>query len=199
MVKKNINATEILDVNEFEYWRINKNIIIKHSYDNDSFMENLFSTTKNYVASKSPIIEVLKNKLFTMKYNDGSEESFLFNVSIKSNNNQRRILRIELANEEVDNGSEDIVWNFCVIEGECYLALTKNQLNRIDYMFFSSNNIQYIYTDSYNYTQGTTRIGDCNDGCRFDGTTTGEGIYLSRNGYYLDLDNVTFLFKLKEL
>ena len=190
--EKNINATEILDVNEFQYWRIKKNII--NSYDYSFELQNqLFSATRNHVASKTPIIEVLKNKLFTMKYNDGSEESFLFNVSIKSNNNQRRILRIELANEEVDNGNEDIVWNFCVIEDECYLALTKNQLDRLDYMFMSFNSIQYITTE------GTTRIVEDCDHEYWNGTTTGEGIYLSRNGYYLDLDNVTFLFKLKEL
>jgi hypothetical protein len=194
--EKNINATEILDVNEFQYWRIKKNIIGHDAYYLFELQNQLFSATRNHVASKTPIIEVLKNKLFTMKYNDGSEESFLFNVSIKSNNNQRRILRIELANEEVDNGNEDIVWNFCVIEDECYLALTKNQLDRLDYMFMSFNSIQYITTE------GTTRIvEDCDReyGCYWNGTTTGEGIYLSRNGYYLDLDNVTFLFKLKEL
>ena len=90
---------EILDANEFTYWGVKPNVMIT---DGTNFNNYVISKNSDYFNSKLPKIEVLKNKLFTIKYNDGSEESFLFNVKqieSKDNNNQRKILQIELANE----------------------------------------------------------------------------------------------------
>jgi hypothetical protein len=111
----------------------------------------------------------------------------LFNVKqtqSEDNNNQRKILQIELANEEVEadgsnNTAKDIVWRFFAIENECYLALTLGQLNRLNLKLFS---------DDYYYEYAKT----------------GEGIYLSRNkdlfmdgSYYIDPREIIYLFKLK--
>ena len=146
-------------------------------------------------------------KLLTIKYNDGSEESFLFNlkqIESKDNNNQRKILQIELANEEVkedgyNNTAKDIVWRFFAIENECYLALTLDQLNRLKLKLISVN-------------EGLEAFGHNNNEIRFINnfdsyykyTTTGKGIYLSRNkdmfmdvSNYINPDEIIYLFKLK--
>ena len=128
---------EILDANAFTYWGVKPNVMITSG---TNFNNYIISKNSDYFNSKLPKIEVLKNKLFTIKYNDGSEESFLFNVKqtkSEDNNNQRKILQIELANEEVkadgsNNKAKDIVWRFFAIENECYLALTLGQLNRLN-------------------------------------------------------------------
>ena len=202
-------SLEMLDVNAFKYWGVKPNLKIK---DGSEFKDYVFSTKSDYFDSKLPKIEVLKNKLFTLKYNDGSEESFLFNASGPSQNpgnNQRRILQIELANEEVkedgsNNKAQDIVWNFYVIENECYLALSLKQLNRIKVnlleeegglLVFNKENdhrridSDYYYKTSHGYT-----------------TSSNEDIYLSRNQYpstsisnYINPEKMIFLFKLKAI
>ena len=205
---ENVVSLEMLDVNAFKYWGVKPNRKIK---DGSEFKDYVFSAKSNYFDSKLPKIEILKNKLFTLKYNDGSEESFLFNVtdpSQKTSNNQRRILKIELANEEVkedgsNNRAQDIVWKFFVIENECYLALSFKQLNRIKVnlleqrglpVFDKQNYLRriesdYYYKTSYGYT-----------------TTNNEEVYLSRNQYsstsisnYINPKKMIFLFKLKAL
>lgn len=162
-----------------------------------------------------PKIEILNNKLFTIKYNDGSEESFLFNVKqMKSgdNNNQRKILQIELANEAVkadgsNNTAKDIVWRFFAIENECYLALTLGQLRRLNLKLNSVDDeglgleVQNHVTSPYEllYLKTNYEFNGCR-GC----TTTGEGIYLSRNkdlfmasSKYINPKDIIYLFKLK--
>ena len=82
-----------------------------------------------------------------------------------------------------------------IIENECYLALNKSQLNRVDLPFRSGDEIEMISSDDY-YSD---RVYILKAYMSPLGRTTGEGIYLSINKHYLDLDNVTFLFKLKEI
>jgi hypothetical protein len=167
----------------------------------------VISKNSDYFNSKLPKIEVLKNKLFTIKYNDGSEESFLFNVKqIKSedNNNQRKILQIELANEEVkadgsNNTAKDIVWRFFAIENECYLALTLGQLNRLNLKLISVDQGLEAYSQTNQRNEFVTRFDSY-----YKKTTTGEGIYLSRNkdlfmesSEYINPAEIIYLFKLK--
>ena len=195
---------EILDVNALTYWGVKPNVMIT---DGTNFNNYVFSTNSDYFNSKLPKIEVLKNKLFTIKYNDGSEESFLFNVNPSNpedNNNQRKILQIELANEEVkgdgsNNKAKDIIWRFFAIENECYLALNVNQLNRIKVNLQSvENGIEGV--------MDTTRIELIKTFRSYrKATTTGKGIYLSRNkdsfmkdgSKYIDQSEIIYLFKLK--
>jgi hypothetical protein len=176
---------EILDSNAFTYWGVKP--YVKITYETD-LKTTVFPNNSDYFNSKLPKIEVLKNKLFTIKYNDRSEESFLFNVKkieSKDNNNQRKILQIELANEEVkadgtNNTTKDIVWRFFAIENECYLALTCGQLSRLNL------NLSYLPND---YEEVTT---------------TGEEIFLSRNkdlymesSSFINPEQIIYLFKLK--
>ena len=195
---------EILEANAFTYWGVKPNVMIT---DGTNFNNYVISKNSDYFNSKLPKIEVLKNKLFTIKYNDGSEESFLFNVKqieSEDNNNQRKILQIELANEEVkadgsNNTAKDIVWRFFAIENECYLALSLGQLNRLNLKLISVNEGLEVYGQANESNLFQTRFDSYNKN-----KTTGEGIYLSRNkdlfmasSKYIDPKDIIYLFKLK--
>lgn len=195
---------EILEANAFTYWGVKPNVMIT---DGTNFNNYIISKNSDYFNSKLPKIEVLKNKLFTIKYNDGSEESFLFNVKqtkSEDDNNQRKILQIELANEEVkadgsNNTAKDIVWRFFAIENECYLALTLGQLNRLNLKLISDDKGLEAYSENRQEIRFTTYFISY-----YKQTTTGEGIYLSRNkdlfmdsSKYIDPKEIIYLFKLK--
>jgi hypothetical protein len=175
--------------------------------DGTNFNNYVISKNSDYFNSKLPKIEVLKNKLFTIKYNDGSEESFLFNVKqieSEDNNNQRKILQIELANEEVkadgsNNTAKDIVWRFFAIENECYLALTLGQLNRLNLKLISVDKGLEAYSETRQTIDFTSDYRSY-----YKYTTTGEGLYLSRNkdlfmdsSKYINPEKIIYLFKLK--
>jgi hypothetical protein len=197
---------EILEANAFTYWGVKPNVMIT---DGTNFNNYVISKNSDYFNSKLPKIEVLKNKLFTIKYNDGSEESFLFNVKqieSEDKNNQRKILQIELANEEVkadgsNNTDKDMVWRFFAIENECYLALTLGQLNRLNLKLISFDQGLEAYSQTYQSNEFVTRFDS-----DYKNTTTGEGIYLSRNtdlfmdsskSKYINPEEIIYLFKLK--
>ena len=200
---------EILDPNKFTYWGVNPNVKITYGTNLNNYV---ISKNSDYFNSKLPKIEILKNKLFTIKYNDGSEESFLFNVKqMKSgdNNNQRKILQIELANEAVkadgsNNTAKDIVWRFFAIENECYLALTLGQLNRLNLKLISVDDeglgleVQNNFTELH-YLKTSYDFKNC-----YKCITTGGEIYLSRNkdlfmesSKYINPKDIIYLFKLK--
>ena len=195
---------EILESNAFTYWGVKPDVKI---IDDTNFNDYVFSANSGFFNSKLPKIEILKNKLFTIKYNDGSEESFLFNVNqmeSEDNNNQRKILEIGLANEEVksdgsNNKGKDIVWRFFAIENECYLALTFGQLERLNLNLFSVNKGLRAYSEYY----GRNHFEKDFDSY-YKSTTTGEGIYLSRKrdlfmdtSKYINPNEIIYLFKLK--
>ncbi len=206
---------EILEPNSFTYWCVKPNVKITAG----TYLNNyVISKNSDYFNSKLPKIEILKNKLFTIKYNDGSEESFLFNVKqMKSgdNNNQRKILQIELANEAVkadgsNNTAKDIVWRFFAIENECYLALTLGQLNRLNLKLISVDDeglgleVHGVNSVGSPYQGVYLKTSQAFNSCYSCITTGGEGIYLSRNkdlfmasSNYINPKEIIYLFKLK--
>jgi hypothetical protein len=166
--------------------------------------------------SKFPKIEVLKNKLFTLKYPNGTEESFLFNVkdyNSDGSNNQRKVLQIELANEEVkDDGSNntarDIVWRIFAIGNECYIALSASQTNRLGVQILdATKGVEFFDSrDNRNNRVFSNNFGSSNNYYRRDESivSTGNGIYVGRNkdsfmekGLYINPENLIFLFKLR--
>jgi len=209
------SVPEILDLNEFICWSVKPNIILKKG---TQFKDFLIPKNSGYLNSQLPKIEILKNKLFTIKYKDGSEESFLFNIKQTKpddHNNQRKILQMELANEavkedELNNTAKDMVWRFFTIENECYLALNLKQLNLIKLNLYSPEKGLEVFSllgndkknilfnknfDSYSYYYDADNIKY---------TTIGEGIYLSRNkdsfmesSNFLNPEEIIYLFKLK--
>ena len=189
---------ETLDGNAFSYWSAKPNVKVTRS---SKFSDLLNLENKDYFDSKLPQIDILKNKLFTIIYNDDTEESFLFNVKESNPNNQRKTLQIDLANEGVENNtSNDIVWRIFAIENECYLALTYHQLNRLKLDLYPG--IQYVgLGEEYKryFPHDDTHS-------HYNCETTGNGIYISRNkDSYMDesqninSENLIFLLKLKEI
>ena len=195
---------ETLDGNAFSYWSAKPNVKVTLS---SKISDILDLENKDYFDSHLPQIEILKNKLFTIIYNDNSEESFLFNVKESNPNNQRKTLQIDLANEGVENNtSKDIVWRIFAIENECYLALTYHQLNRLKLDLYPGLQLVGRGTGGPSYfTEGTKYFTDGNNMYDYNYETTGNGIYISRNkDSYMDesqninLKNLIFLLKLKD-
>lgn len=205
---------ELLDAKEVTFWSVKPNKTITN---NSAFNNYVTAQPSDYLNSKLPRIDVLKNKLFTLTYENGSEESFLFNITENINddngnktpllNNQRKILQIELANEDVkENGSnktaKDMIWRIYAIENECYLSLTADQLNRLKInLFETSQGIELKDNDRILYAKDAD---DYNYFSLNGSKTTGEGIYLSRNvdifmnkSNYINPSDVVYLFKLK--
>ena len=90
----------------------------------------------SFLSRSMPQIEVLKNKLVTIKYQDGSEESLLYNLKSETNTLNEEI-RITLASEKVgdsygnSNSKYDLNWEICQINGESYITLSYNDLGRL--------------------------------------------------------------------
>ena len=201
-----LSIPEILDAKAFHYWTAKTDVVIT---SNSNFKDYLVLKNEEYFDSKLPQIEILKNKLFTILYNDGSEESFLFNVNEPEDpnqyNNQRKIIQINLANEEVkDNASNDIVWRIFPIDNECYLALTYLQLNRLKLHLKSSVDGLEVYWEDYGKRSFDQSDFAYQNQKNNTVTTTGNGIYLSRDkdsymdtSSYINPENLIFLIKLK--
>jgi hypothetical protein len=194
-----LHLPETLDGNAFSYWSVKPNVMLT---DNSKFNDYIILKNKDYFDSNLPQIEILKNKLFTIIYNDDTEESFLFNVKESNPNNQRNTLKIDLANEGVENNTaNDIVWRMFAIENECYLALTYIQLNRLKLNLYSYNEGIETSKSDNSYIQFTRDFSSY-----YSRKTTGNGIYISRNidsymntSEYIKPENLIFLLKLKEL
>ena len=215
-----VNIPELLDANSLTFYGISPNVALNAS---STFNQLLVSKNLEWFNSNMPKLEILKNKLVTFNYSDGSDESFLFNVKklidSEENNNFRKALQFEFATEEVkkddDNynnneRSGNVVWRVFAIGDEAYLALSGNQLNRIHLDLFSAyrNNayqsderLGVQVSDGSQVTMLTQNELKQNTGSK----TTGKGIYLARSkdkymdsGYYLNPSELVFLFKLSQ-
>jgi hypothetical protein len=128
---------EIIDANKFTYYKVNLGITLKSvTKSNDALIKMNLSE----ISKLMPRIELLKNKLLTLNYADGTQEDFLFNAVDGTKNNQRKSIQINLASEEVrsdnsKNNEKDIIWKIMAIGDECYLALGARQLERIKVAF----------------------------------------------------------------
>ena len=109
----------------------------------------------SFFCSLMPQIEVLKNKLVTIKYNDGSEESLLYNFKSEKNSLNEN-LQITLASEEVNNSIDntgDITWEVCQINGEHYISLSYKELQRLKVPLDDELDVvEYTSNDRYKST-----------------------------------------------
>lgn len=193
---------EILEAVDFNFWSVKKGVNLKYR---TGIYDYLVKQDVNYFNAALPKIEVLKNKLFTLKYADGNEESFLFNaVFTLDQNNYRNVLQFELANEEVKNDgsnstAKDMVWPIYVVGEECYVVLNSVQLYRMGLkLFYGTYGLDVGHTMLNNDYESDYSSGSLNL------VTTGNGIYLTRkedrfmNGEdFVHPGEVVFLFKLK--
>ena len=194
-----MSYSELLNLNAFNFWVVEPGLKRKKDRytppeEQLGFNDIVIPKNFDYFNSKLPKIEILKNKLLTLNYNDGSEESFLFNVKQSENINQRKTLQFALDIEEVENDydSRDVIfWNIWAIENECYLVLDAELLNRLKLKFLPGGVIETSY-------------GQTAEWFNYSGATTGDGLYLSRKkdvfmetSAYVSPSNLTFLFKLQ--
>lgn len=183
-------------VDNFEISRLNP-VKLKRSYPNgnylypmENFAQSIITRPIKSLEELLPRIEILKNKLVTFKYPDGKEESFLFNSEKNKKNNFRDYITFTLSNEDLDQ-NKDIIWNIFVIGNEAFLALNKNQINRLGI------NLTYIPTTWSKNSQ--ISLSD-------NSIEPLDGLFISRtmdaymdNGYFLNPENLIYLFKLKEI
>ena len=108
----------------------------------------------SFLSRSMPQIEVLKNKLVTIKYQDGSEESLLYNLKSETNTLNEEI-RITLASEKVgdsygnSNSEYDLNWEICQINGESYITLSYDDLGRLSVPLGDNGDYNEVeYTDT---------------------------------------------------
>ena len=199
-----LSLPEILNAGDFSFWtsKVSEYIDADNAGDDLKATSVLEVRERDFLNKKMPTFEILKNKLFTMQYiNKGAEESFLFNVSKTGSNNLRDKAIINLANEEVKEDGEnsrakDIVWEIINIGDESYIALTKDQINRLNVGLSK-------WGDNDNYERKSKYVN--NRYVSYYEINT-DKIYLSRNkdkfmnaSYFINPNTCVFLFKINPL
>lgn len=211
------NIPEILNLNQFQFYRIKPNTEIQFKPEPD-FNRLVEEVNSEFFNSFLPRMEFLKNKLLTIKYFDETEENFLFNVGQESKNNFRRSLQIFLVNEKINNFNDekisDIVLTLVTLENECYLAMNYEQILRFKVPLYLHGDVQYFnkktrYHDSRAEILETGRVYLYGSNYWFNDsgpyvTTYNKDVYLGRkkdlfmnNGYYVNPKELIFLFKLE--
>jgi hypothetical protein len=205
---------ELLNADDLLFFGAKANVQLKRETKLQDYLE---LKNVSYFNDALPKIEILKNKLFTLKYPNGQEESFLLNVrSSDLGNNNRKIVQLELANESVkqegvDNFSKDVVWKIYSIGNEAYIGLSLFQLRRINMNIFNPEaGIEikengFVPSSRYDRWFGFHNRSDR----RFEQNayrTSGNGIYFSRkkdkyivNDQLISPIELVYLFKVKKI
>lgn len=209
----NINHSipELIDFKDLDFYQVKSNEIPKK---NSRLADYLLPKDVSYFNQNLPKVEILRNKLFILKYPDGKDESFLLTVRTNDlSNNNRKIVQFELANESVakegtDDFSNDIVWRVYSIDNEVYLALSYYQLTRINVPLYNPND-GVLITKYGSNEDGETRWkkleGYYSENDLINYRTRG-GMYLARkNNKYIvknqliQPENLIYLFKIRKL
>jgi len=189
-----------------------KNIIdfTRNSIDNFSDVKNLFLTsTFDEVYKKSPIIEVLRDKLVEITDYKGLNDFYLLNSNTDLNNLGTKTVQLFLANENVKTEKEqyfddkkleldenDFLWRLFKVKDEVFLVLTFRDVRALNIPFPS-------FLDFIN---GYGIFGDyCNCFEDYWGQKhfTSDGIYMSpknqdyTNKIFLEPKLCLYFFKLK--
>jgi hypothetical protein len=122
-----------------------------------TFSKNTWAENISALNTFMPEIEILKNKLVTIKKNNGKEASYLFKSSKETNPDCDPDVHIKLTSEEGGNNSS-ITWPLRNINGEIYIVLGKKDFEKIgvkigadhirmkDCIECESNSTQYLST-----------------------------------------------------
>jgi hypothetical protein len=174
---------EIIDADNLVFWDINENMKIRYTSD-----FNFLANEVDYINRMLPKIEIIKNKFLTLKYPDGKEESFLFSSEIDSSDiNTRTSLEIKLKSDfdnNQPNQDKSLIMKIYAIDGECYLTLSYNQLQRLSIEIRDDiEEIKMKYNDLYGESYVLNYNSDNGDEI---GYTSGKNIFISRksNRYY---------------
>jgi len=149
-----------------------------------------------------PKIEILRNKLVTFSYPDGSTESLLFNVDVptKDSNNHRQYVRILLADEIVGDTDRDIEWRVFWLGDDAYIALNHEQLERLN-VLMSSDASQIAARDPNDTSERWSEAFDPYSSSDDVSLGTDWFIYRKRDehmaaSYWVPPAAMTFIFKL---
>lgn len=203
-----LSLPEILNAEDFNFWssRVREYTETDNSRDGLKASSVLEVREPDFLNKKMPTFEILKNKLFTMQFkNKGTEESFLFNINKSGTNNLRPKVAIKLANEDVKADGEnskarDIIWEIINIGEESYIALSEDQINRLNVDL--SNWGDGDGTRSYERKDGKY----VNNRYVYQYEINMDKFYLSRkkdkfmdSGYFINPNTCVFLFKINPL
>lgn len=199
-----MSLPEILPAESFTYWGIKPKVKIM---DGTKFNDFVLVQTLAYYNARLPKIQIYKNKLLTIVNKSGNEESFLITINpIEGDkaNNQRSALQFNLVSEESNANqdyerSKNLTWRFFAIDNEVYLALSYDQLKRINTELKDVDEGIEAFSEYYDRLVMATSFDS-----DYRQTTTGNGVYLSRKkdpfmkeALYVEPDQLIYLFKWK--
>jgi hypothetical protein len=199
-----MSLPEILPAEAFTYWGIKPKVKIM---DGTKFNDFVLVQTLAYYNARLPKIQIYKNKLLTIVNKSGNEESFLITINpIEGDNanNQRSAFQFNLVSEESNANqdyerSKNLTWRFFAIDNEVYLALSYDQLKRINTELKDVDEGIEAFSEYYDRLVMATSFDS-----DYRQTTTGNGVYLSRKkdpfmkeALYVEPDQLIYLFKFK--
>lgn len=162
------------------------------------------------VMTEFPAMEITRNKLVTLRYPDGHEESLMFNFVRETENNGRIAGHLTMVAERKDLSEEenelDIKWPLYALGNQVFLALTRKQIERIGVNIREFDE-RFIIVDKEQRDVGVRRLSELSlEYYKSRYFLTGKDIYIVRkqdafmnNAVYLNPDACIFLFKLNKL
>ncbi|NDE61115.1 MAG: hypothetical protein EB038_02680 [Cyclobacteriaceae bacterium] len=199
-----MSLPEILPAEAFTYWGIKPKVKIM---DGTKFNDFVLVQTLAYYNARLPKIQIYKNKLLTIVNKEGNEESFLMTINPLDGdnaNNQRNAFQFNLVSEESNANqdyerSKNLTWRFFALDNEVYLALSYDQLKRINTELKDVDEGIEAFSEYYDRLVMATSFDS-----DYRQTTTGNGVYLSRKkdpfmkeALYVEPDQLIYLFKFK--
>jgi hypothetical protein len=199
-----MSLPEILPAEAFTYWGIKPKVKIM---DGTKFNDFVLVQTLAYYNARLPKIQIYKNKLLTIVNKEGNEESFLMTINPLDGdnaNNQRNAFQFNLVSEESNANqdyerSKNLTWRFFAMDNEVYLALSYDQLKRINTELKDVDEGIEAFSEYYDRLVMATSFDS-----DYRQTTTGNGVYLSRKkdpfmkeALYVEPDQLIYLFKFK--
>lgn len=167
-------------------WRTNKNLTMVPP---DSL--NLF-----------PTFSFIRGKLLTINQTDSSKD-YLFSVSKSSENINYGYKNMSFNLTDDDENAYSI--NTLIVDGQSFIALTKKEMNRLNFETTFSNNSEFKILCGDNKSDYTTGYGsyyweDCWCSCETDYLKVfkKQTLHMDRE-YSLDVDEMVYLFKLVEI
>ncbi len=157
-----------------------------------------------------PTLEITRNKLVTLRYPKGKEESLMFNFVKESENNGRFAGHFTMVAERKDlseeEGELDIKWTLYALGSQVFIALTREQLQRIGVIIRPFDE-EFLIVDKEQRDIGIRSLSNLSlDYYRSRYFLAGTDNYLIRkqdafmaNPVYINPDACIFLMKLNKL
>ena len=205
--QKSMNSepgSEFIDENDVETlcWFRNGNVGGKLLYGiNESILQyiknDLVEFNYDEFSDLLPTIEFIDNKFVSLKNKSGTAENFVFTINY-TKSNFKNSYQILLSNQSNQN-----VWKVLPLNGEYYLFLTSKQLTDIIKVYLSKFPLP---SNGERYSRKSFRqlnllyLAIKKDKSMIDNKNSIMKIWETpNNGYFIDTDESTFLFKLNKI